>query len=93
MLCIGIFKLSRVYYRELISVIWFQALYIDEEDCYDLYWPVVKGRLNVHDGPHGSLTAVLSDLEVLWSEAIQTFLHIQKTDLANYRSELYPIFK
>ena len=40
-----------------------------------------RGRLNLHDGPGGTLTAVLEDLETLWSSAIHTHLDIPIKDL------------
>ena len=58
------------------------ALYIDENDGYDLIWPIVNGQLNVEEK---SLTAVLADLEALWAKAIETFLKISKNDLSDYR--------
>lgn len=64
------------------------ALYIDEADCYDLHWPIVRGQLNVHDGPHGSLTSVITNLETHWTKAIEHFLHIPKNELGGYRCVL-----
>lgn len=40
-----------------------------------------EGRLNLHSGPGGSLTAVCADLENLWAYAIQTHLTIPLRDL------------
>lgn len=37
--------------------------------------------MNLHPGPGGSLTAVLADLEVIWSHAIQKYLEIPLKDL------------
>ena len=39
------------------------------------------GHLNVHNGPGGSLTAVMEDLELIWGTAIQTNLDIPLKDL------------
>nr|XP_039249970.1 actin-related protein 8-like [Styela clava] len=61
------------------------ALYIDEADCYDLQWPIVKGQLNVHDGSHGSLHSVMTNLEMHWIKSIETFLHIPRSELVGYR--------
>ncbi|KAF7658267.1 hypothetical protein LDENG_00014980 [Lucifuga dentata] len=62
-----------------------EALYVNPSDCYDVRWPVVRGQLNVHAAPGGSLTAVLSDLETIWSHVIQKHLEIPLKDLKYYR--------
>jgi len=58
-----------------------QALHIKPGDKYRIHWPKRRGRLNLHDGPGGTLTAVLEDLETLWSSAIHTHLDIPIKDL------------
>lgn len=58
-----------------------QALYVNPEDYYNLHWPMRRGRLNVHKGVGGSLTAVLQDLELIWGSAIQNILDIPLKDL------------
>ncbi|CAK8690567.1 unnamed protein product [Clavelina lepadiformis] len=58
------------------------ALYIDEEDCYDLFWPIVNGQLNLKSK---SITAVLADLQCLWTKAIENFLRIPVKDIGKYR--------
>lgn len=58
-----------------------QALYVNPSDCYNIHWPIVRGQLNVHSGPGGSLTAVLADLETIWSNVIQKHLDIPLKDL------------
>lgn len=64
------------------------ALYIHPDDSYTLHWPMKAGRLNLHSGPGGSLTAVCADLETLWAYAIQTHLTIPLRDLGYYRAVL-----
>lgn len=59
----------------------FQALYVNPLDSYNIHWPIRRGQLNLHAGPGGSLTAVLADLEVIWSHAIQKYLEIPLKDL------------
>uniref|UniRef100_A0A673AEB7 Actin related protein 8 n=1 Tax=Sphaeramia orbicularis TaxID=375764 RepID=A0A673AEB7_9TELE len=58
-----------------------EALHVNPSDCYNIHWPVVRGQLNVHSGPGGSLTAVLADLETIWSHIIQKHLEIPLKDL------------
>ncbi|XP_047458481.1 actin-related protein 8 [Mugil cephalus] len=62
-----------------------EALNVNPSDCYDIHWPMVRGQLNVHAGPGGSLTAVLADLEAIWSHVIQKQLEIPLKDLKYYR--------
>uniref|UniRef100_A0A671YWC3 Actin related protein 8 n=1 Tax=Sparus aurata TaxID=8175 RepID=A0A671YWC3_SPAAU len=62
-----------------------EALYVNPSDCYNIHWPVVRGQLNVHAGPGGSLTAVLADLEAIWGHVIQKQLDIPLKDLKYYR--------
>lgn len=58
-----------------------QAVYVNPSDCYNVHWPIVRGQLNVHSGPGGSLTAVLADLETIWGHIIQKQLDIPLRDL------------
>ncbi|KAM6256901.1 actin-related protein 8 isoform 3-T3 [Porphyrio hochstetteri] len=62
-----------------------EALYVNPLDSYNVHWPIRRGQLNLHTGPGGSLTAVLADLEVIWSHAIQKYLEIPLKDLKYYR--------
>ncbi|XP_071982808.1 actin-related protein 8 isoform X1 [Engystomops pustulosus] len=62
-----------------------EALFVNPADRYDIHYPIRRGQLNIHGGPGGSVTAVLTDLEVIWSHVIQKFLEIQLKDLKYYR--------
>ncbi|XP_068109767.1 actin-related protein 8 [Hyperolius riggenbachi] len=62
-----------------------EALFVSPTDGYSTHFPIRRGQLNVHSGPGGSLTAVLSDLETIWSHVIQKFLEIKLKDLKYYR--------
>jgi actin-related protein 8 len=44
-----------------------------------------RGRLNVNNGLGGSLTSVISDLESIWSLAIEKYLEIPLNQLNQYR--------
>lgn len=74
-----LFALSKLNYLFYPAII--QALYVNPSDCYDIHWPIVRGQLNVHSGPGGSLTAVLADLETIWGHVIQKQLDIPLKDL------------
>ncbi|XP_078341111.1 actin-related protein 8-like [Crassostrea virginica] len=65
-----------------------EALYVNPADNYDLHWPMKHGRLNTHDGPGGTVTAVLADLETIWATAIQKHLDIPLKDLKMYKAIL-----
>ena len=52
-----------------------------DTDPYNLHWPFRRGKLNLHAGPGGTLTAVLQDIHDIWSYAIQNFLDIPIKDL------------
>lgn len=62
-----------------------EALHIKPSDKFRIHWPMRRGRLNLHDGQGGTLTAVMEDLETLWSAAIQTYLDIPIKDLKIYK--------
>uniref|UniRef100_A0A8C6TNR7 Actin related protein 8 n=1 Tax=Neogobius melanostomus TaxID=47308 RepID=A0A8C6TNR7_9GOBI len=62
-----------------------EALYVNPADCYNVHWPIQRGQLNVHSGAGGSLSAVLADLETIWSHAIHKHLEIPLKDLKYYR--------
>ena len=60
----------------------FQALYTRPTDCYNLHWPMRYGRLNLHKGPGGTLTAVMADLETIWFTVMETKLGIPRKELS-----------
>ncbi|NP_001001400.1 actin-related protein 8 [Danio rerio] len=62
-----------------------EALYVNPTDCYSVHWPVCRGRLNLHSGSGGSLSAVMMDLEHIWTHALQKLLQIPLKDLKYYR--------
>ncbi|CAM4713189.1 unnamed protein product [Leuciscus chuanchicus] len=62
-----------------------EALYVNPSDCYSLHWPICRGHLNLHSGPGGSLTSVLTDLENIWAHTLQKLLEIPLKDLKYYR--------
>ncbi|XP_066300577.1 actin-related protein 8-like isoform X4 [Branchiostoma lanceolatum] len=62
-----------------------EVLYLHPSECYNVHWPMACGQLHLHSGPGGSLTAVLADLETIWTTAIEKFLDIPIEDLKHYR--------
>ncbi|KAI0239859.1 Actin-related protein 8 [Lamellibrachia satsuma] len=66
-----------------------EALYTQPSDCYNLHWPIQRGRLNIHsNGPNGTLTAVLLQLERIWGYAMETYLSIPSSRRKNYKAVL-----
>lgn len=65
-----------------------EALYIPSSEPYHLSWPMRRGRLNEHSGPGGSLTSILSNIEIIWGHVLQEHLEIPLKDLKHYRAVL-----
>lgn len=63
-------------------------MYLDPELEWNVHFPWKRGDLNVHKGPGGSLTAVLADLEAIWSYAITEKLKLSRSVLENYKAVL-----
>ncbi|KAF4527672.1 hypothetical protein B566_EDAN015129 [Ephemera danica] len=64
------------------------VLQLNPTEEYNVHFPFRRGELNVHDGPGGSLTAVLANLETIWRWALQNKLGITSRDIKNYRAVL-----
>ncbi|XP_033102471.1 actin-related protein 8-like [Anneissia japonica] len=62
-----------------------EALYLDPNESYHIHWPIRQGRFNLHAGVGGSITAVLQDMETIWSAIIETKLDIPSKDFKNYK--------
>lgn len=56
-------------------------MYVKPDAGYSFHWPMRRGRLNLHEGPGGTLSAVMEDIEQLWGSALETFLDIPVKDL------------
>ncbi|XP_063228540.1 actin-related protein 8 isoform X2 [Bacillus rossius redtenbacheri] len=65
-----------------------EVLYLDPRLDYNVHFPYRRGELNVHPGPGGSLTAVLANLEAIWSWVVRYRLEIPLKDLRHYRAVL-----
>lgn len=57
-----------------------QVLQIHPDLNYNVHFPIKRGELNVHSGIGGSLTAVLTDLQEIWSWTIRFKLNIPITE-------------
>lgn len=65
-----------------------EVLYLNPKSDFNIHWPIRRGRLNLHSGVGGSLTAVLADLETIWGTVIHQYLDIPLKDLKHYRAVL-----
>jgi len=48
---------------------------------YSIHFPVKRGELNIHPGVGGSLSAIMHDLETIWSHVIEKLLRIPLKNL------------
>ena len=48
---------------------------------YNVHWVYNRGDMNVTSGSGGSLTSVVTDIEMIWKHAIVNKLNIPLTDL------------
>jgi actin-related protein 8 len=62
------------------SPVIFQIFNIDPEKVYNIFFPISNGELNVNGQIGGSLTAVLGDLETIWTHCINKLLDIKTSE-------------
>ncbi|CAH1122302.1 unnamed protein product [Ceutorhynchus assimilis] len=58
---------------------------LNPEEPFNIHFPYKRGDFNIHPGPGGSITAVIADLETIWSYIIETCLQINVNELRNFR--------
>lgn len=61
---------------------------INPAEPYNISFPFKGGDFNVHSGPGGSMTAVLADLETIWTHVIETHFQINKKDFKYHKAVL-----
>uniref|UniRef100_A0A2S2PUS2 Actin-related protein 8 n=2 Tax=Schizaphis graminum TaxID=13262 RepID=A0A2S2PUS2_SCHGA len=52
---------------------------------YNIFFPILNGELNINSQIGGSLTAVLADLEAIWTHCINKLLNIKTSEFHNYK--------
>lgn len=67
---------------------YFQILRIDPSEDFNIHFPYRRGDLNVHPGPGGSITAIMADLETIWTHVLDTHFGISRKNLKFYRAVL-----
>ncbi|RZF39990.1 hypothetical protein LSTR_LSTR002393 [Laodelphax striatellus] len=65
-----------------------EVLFLDPALDFNIHFPIKRGDLNVHSGVGGSLTAVLADLQAIWSFILEYKFGIPQKDLKSYRAIL-----
>ncbi|XP_022193357.2 actin-related protein 8 [Nilaparvata lugens] len=65
-----------------------EVLYLDPALDFNVHFPIKRGDLNVHNGVGGSLTAVLADLQAIWSFILEYKFGISHKDFKSYRAIL-----
>ncbi|XP_014211678.1 actin-related protein 8 [Copidosoma floridanum] len=74
--------------REEEVIIGDDVLNLNPEDKYNIHFPFKRGDLNVHNGPGGSLRAVLADLKTIWEHILTEKMDVPLKDLKHYRAVL-----
>ncbi|KAJ8935422.1 hypothetical protein NQ314_012842 [Rhamnusium bicolor] len=46
-------------------------LRLDPNELFNIHFPYKRGDFNIHGGPGGSMTAVLADLETIWTYVLE----------------------
>ncbi|XP_061387748.1 actin-related protein 8 [Musca vetustissima] len=60
----------------------------DQACDYNIHFPMKRGDLNLHNNIGGSMTAVISDLESIWSHVIVERMSIPRRTLGQYGAVL-----
>lgn len=66
----------------------FQILKLNPLEDFNIHLPFRCGDFNIHSGPGGSVTAVLANLETIWTHVLEHNLHIRSQDLKFYKAVL-----
>lgn len=56
--------------------------------AFNIHFPFRRGDLNIHNGPNGTITGVLADLETIWLKVLETHFNIYQKDLKAYKAVL-----
>lgn len=75
-------------YTEEQVIIGNDVLAIKPSSPYNIHFPMKRGDLNLHSGPGGSVTAVLHDLEAIWSHVLLSQFDIKRDQLCQYQCVL-----
>lgn len=63
-------------------------LRLNPEENFNIHFPYKRGDFNIHSGPGGSMTAVLADIETIWTNVLENNFLISQKDLKNFKAVL-----
>ncbi|KAJ8926028.1 hypothetical protein NQ315_009883 [Exocentrus adspersus] len=63
-------------------------LRLDPHEDFNIHFPYKRGDFNIHSEPGGSMTAVLADLETIWTYVLEYNLQVNPKDLKYYKAVL-----
>lgn len=63
-------------------------LRLDPREDFNVHFPYKRGDFNIHSSPGGSMTAVLADLETIWTYVLEINFQISRSDLKYYKAVL-----
>lgn len=63
-------------------------LRLNPEENFNIHFPYKRGDFNIHSGPGGSMTAVVADLETIWTYVLETHFQITRKDFQQYKAVL-----
>ena len=61
-------------------------LRLHPDSPHNVHFPFRRGDINVHSDVGGSQTAVLHDLESIWSYAVESLLRIPRNEFCHYKA-------
>ncbi|XP_065156186.1 actin-related protein 8 [Atheta coriaria] len=61
------------------------VLRLNPEEDFNIHFPFRRGDLNIHAGPGGSLTAVIANLQAIWTHILETQFAINPKDYPYYK--------
>ncbi|KAJ8949260.1 hypothetical protein NQ318_022773 [Aromia moschata] len=63
-------------------------LRLDPNEDFNIHFPYKRGDFNIHSGLGGSMTAVLANLETIWTYVLENNFQINQKDLKNHKAVL-----
>ncbi|CAH0551733.1 unnamed protein product [Brassicogethes aeneus] len=63
-------------------------LRLDPDEKYNVHFPYKRGEFNIHSGPNGSMTAIIADLQTIWTHILETNFQIAQKDFKFHKAVL-----
>lgn len=61
---------------------------LNPEENFNIHFPYKRGDFNIHPGPSGSMTAVLADLQTIWTYILENHFQISSKDFKSHKAVL-----